>query len=225
MKTGDIDGAVSGDIGVSKWRDRGKKSVCVVSTMHNPLKKTKVLRTQKDGSRRLVDCPDSVADYNKYMGGVDHFDQLLAAYSVSWKSRRWWMRIFYYCLDACIVNSFLLYKNTLQQSSVKNKKALTHLQFRSILATQLIGDYSSRQKPCPNSQFGRGRKRNRSDGRGTIQNSIRLNDVGKHLPTKGSRRRCCHCSISKKQQRSNITCLECKVALCLECFVPFHKHT
>jgi len=38
------------------------------------------------------------------MGSVDMFDQLLAVYSISWKSRRWWLKIFYYLLDCCIVN-------------------------------------------------------------------------------------------------------------------------
>jgi len=39
--------------------------------------------------------------HNKYMGGVD---QLLECYNIIWKSRRWWIKLFYYFCDATIVN-------------------------------------------------------------------------------------------------------------------------
>lgn len=41
------------------------------------------------------------------MRGVDHFDQYHSAYNTSWKSRRWWIKILYYLLDAAIVNVFI----------------------------------------------------------------------------------------------------------------------
>lgn len=222
LKTGEIDFVTTEDITISKWKDRGKKAVNVISTMHKPDKIVKVLRTQKDGTRTEVDCPESVAEYNRYMGGVDKFDQLLAAYPITWKSKRWWLRVFYYCIDASIVNSYILYKTKLKELN-NGKKPLTHLQFRSLLANELIGSYSGRVKTGPISQFGTGRKRNHPDGRATLRNSLRLNNVGKHLPIEGTRRRCAFCSTTKEQKRSTICCQECTVALCLNCFVPFHK--
>lgn len=223
MKIGDYDGVIAGNIAINKWKDRGKKSVCVISTMHNPYKNTEVLRTQRDGSRKKMTCPKSVAEYNRFMGGVDHFDQLISTYSISWKSRRWWMRIFYYCLEACIVNSYIIYKTTLKQVSNSNRKPMSHLQYRSVLASELIGNFTARQKLGPSVLQGRGRKRNDPEGRRTIENTKRLTYVGKHLPLKSTRRRCCHCSTKNYQKRSGIICSECKVALCLECFAPFHK--
>ncbi|KAK9753421.1 Transposase IS4 [Popillia japonica] len=91
---GDSDSIFSGDITVYKWKDRGVKCVTVVSNMHEFEKKTEVLRTDKTGSRQKVPGPQAIADYNSCMGGVDHFDQLHATYTVTWKSRRWWMDIF-----------------------------------------------------------------------------------------------------------------------------------
>lgn len=70
MKIGDSDGVIYGNTAISKWKDRGKKSVTVISTMHNPQETAHILRTQKDETRKLVSCPVSVASYNKYMGGV-----------------------------------------------------------------------------------------------------------------------------------------------------------
>jgi hypothetical protein len=85
LKITESAGVLSGEIGISKWKDRGKKSVCVISTMHNPLENS-LLRTQKDGSRKQVSCPVSISDYNKYMGGVYRFDQLHSAYNIEWKT-------------------------------------------------------------------------------------------------------------------------------------------
>ncbi|KAK9680986.1 Transposase IS4 [Popillia japonica] len=202
-------------------KDRGKKSVAMISTMHDPLEITQLPRSQKDGSRPMVSCPSAVKDYNQFMGRVDHFDQLHSAYNISWKSRRWWMRIFYYCLEACIVNSFVIYKANMKMKEPQ-RKALTHLQFRSLLASGLIGTFSSRIRRGPASQIGRARKQNHPDGRQTLQNALRLTNVGEHLPIKGTHRRCPHCSTQKTQQRSIIQCQKCNIALCRECFVPFH---
>ncbi|MGR0295472.1 hypothetical protein ACUWCL_28980, partial [Klebsiella pneumoniae] len=66
--------------------------------------------------------------YNENMGGVDLFDQLMAVYTTSGKSRRWWMRLFYYLLDAAVVNSYTLYKVTFMKA-FPHRKPLTHLEF------------------------------------------------------------------------------------------------
>lgn len=57
-------------------------------------------------------CSVGISDYNKHMGGVDKFDQYMANYSISQKSRRWWLKLFYYMIDTAIVNSFILYKES-----------------------------------------------------------------------------------------------------------------
>ena len=101
------------------------------------------------------------------MGGVDHFYQLVSAYNISWKSRKWWIKIFYYCVDAMIVNAYILYKTTYQNVHPR-KKCLTHLKFRSLLASELVGSFYARQKKGPTPQKGRGRKRNHPDGRATL---------------------------------------------------------
>ncbi|KAJ8892468.1 hypothetical protein PR048_005048 [Dryococelus australis] len=58
------------------------------------------------------------------MGGVDRFDQLI--------------QIFYYILDASIVNSYVLYKETVNISSTK-EKPMSQLSFLSAFADELIG--------------------------------------------------------------------------------------
>ncbi|KAF2895034.1 hypothetical protein ILUMI_11140, partial [Ignelater luminosus] len=67
LETGEHNVVISGNISISKWKDRGNKSASVLSTLHNPTKITHVLRTQKNSSREPVTCLESVANY--------HFDQ------------------------------------------------------------------------------------------------------------------------------------------------------
>lgn len=91
--------------------------------MHDGSEKINVLRTNCKGSRDSVPCSKSISDYNtyRYMGGVDKFDQMMAAYNIRWKSRRWWLKIFYYMLDCCIVNSFILCKEDAKKKiKIKN---------------------------------------------------------------------------------------------------------
>ncbi|XP_023313017.1 piggyBac transposable element-derived protein 4-like [Anoplophora glabripennis] len=132
LKTGQSDCAMSDDFSLAKRKDRGKKSVVVISSMHNPNVKETVLRTNKVGDRESVSCPASIYDYNKFMGAVDGFDQLMASYPIEWKSRRWWIKLFYYFLNAAVTNSYI-YKTAQKKNNV-HAKPMSHLNFRSMLA-------------------------------------------------------------------------------------------
>nr|CAH7740638.1 unnamed protein product [Callosobruchus chinensis] len=204
LSQSESDSVASNDVSVYKWKDRGTKCVVLASNRHDYKSTTHVLRTNKVGQRESVPCPEAISDYNRYMGGVDRFDQYHANYSISWKSRRWWMKIFYYLVDASIVNSYVLYRETLKKKN-PSAKPLSALQFRSQLADDLIGSFCQRQKPGPPSK-------KKSQG-------------SSHLPVKGTYRRCVLCSSSKKKQtRSNIICELCNVALCKDCFAPYHSN-
>jgi len=220
MSTGESDYVQSEDISVVKWRDRGKKSVVVVSSMHNPKKERSVLRTNKRGVREPVNCPESIADYNTFMGGVDKFDQLMSSYSIAQKSRRWWLKLFYYFIDMSIVNSFIMYKDTARKQRFRH---LSHLEFRSQLVNELIGNFCNKKRKGFSPGAGVGRKKHQPGGYATVQNATRLSNVGDHLPQKQAKyRRCAHCSTKAKERRSNMICPTCDVGLCKECFQPFH---
>lgn len=154
------------------------------------------------------------------MGGVDHFDQFLSTYSISWKSRRWWVKIFYYLVDSAIVNSYILYK----QSCAKQKeKPMSHLKFRSSLADEMIANYNGRKRRGPAIAIDRKIKKPR--GRTiSVENTIRNTDVGAHLPIRGTSRRCAYCSTKEKSKRSQMICRRYEVGLYLECFAPFHEN-
>ncbi|KAF2879396.1 hypothetical protein ILUMI_26769 [Ignelater luminosus] len=150
------------------------------------------------------------------------FDQLHSTYSISWKRRRWWMRMLYYCVESCIVNSYILYKTTLNMSK-HSVKPMTHLNFQSALASEPIAGYCGRKRPDLVPQTGRGGKKNNPQNRSTTLNAIRLNNVDLHLPTKETRLCCGYCSTKKKQRQLDIIYQECKLAISFGCFVPYYK--
>lgn len=219
LKQHEIDYASSGDISFIRWSDKGKKPVAVLSSMHKASAVSSVRRTNKEGKKEEVPCPLAIADYNKYMGGVDKIDQMLETYSIVRKSRRWWVKIFFHFMDLAICNSYIIYKTC---STQNRKKPVSHLTYRSILVNELIGNYCSKLKRGYQPMKGFGKKRKM--GVTTVQNTVRLSNVGMHLPEIiKSYRRCANCSTKAKEKRSNILCPPCNVALCKGCFSDFHK--
>lgn len=220
FKMGDSDFAQSNEISVVKWKDRGSKPVVIVSNFHNPASASQVMRTNKTGEKESVNCPEAIRDYNKFMGGVDHFDQLIECYNISKKSRRWWVKLLYYFIDTAIVNSYIIFCH---ERKKLNQKIVPQLEFRSILANQLIADYQGVRKRGPQKVTKTKLSKVDSNRNITVSNTLRLGNVGSHLPSKGTYRRCAFCSTKQKVKRSNILCKECDVVLCLGCYEPFHR--
>ena len=50
-----------------------------------------------------------VADYNKYMGGVDRTDQLLKPYEVPRKTLKWYKKVAIHFMQLSLLNSFIVY--------------------------------------------------------------------------------------------------------------------
>ena len=60
----------------------------------NPIKKAQ--RGYSKAEKKLVEIiqPNVVAEYNYRMGGVDRFDQNIAAYMITQRSKKWWWPVF-----------------------------------------------------------------------------------------------------------------------------------
>lgn len=90
-----------------------------------------------DGSAiKSLLIPRFIDDYNHFMGGVDLANQLRASYEVHRPTRRTWWPIFFWLLDASIVNA---YKLSVIHAQHKALKAWDQAQFRMDLASSLIG--------------------------------------------------------------------------------------
>ena len=71
---GDFMMTQSGNLTVGLWQDN--RPVTVISTNSDPREVKSVERKMEDGTKKTVECPIYVMNYNNYMGGVDINDQL-----------------------------------------------------------------------------------------------------------------------------------------------------
>lgn len=76
----------------------------------DPSNNCTVTRRNRDGSVEDVSCLLICNLYNKYMGYVDKFYMLLSLYQIDKKFHKWWHKIFWYFLDASIVNAYVVFR-------------------------------------------------------------------------------------------------------------------
>ncbi|CAG4963420.1 unnamed protein product [Parnassius apollo] len=220
LAKGEYKWRVNQNVAFFVWKDT--KLVYVLSTAYHPRQKT-CRRTQKDGSKSNVSCPIGILEYTKRMGGVDRFDQKRGTYSISRRSKRWWMRIFYFLVDSAITNAYIIYT---QNDRVHNP--MTSLHFRTVLARNLIDNFSSRKRTVAQSPNFVTKKpkgpTSRQKAIHGIPDELRLNDVGSHMPMELPKyRRCRACSSKNLNKTSKIQCTKCQVPLCIvPCFAQFH---
>ena len=141
LQRGEFISCQRGNLTATIWQD--KRQVVMLSTMSDPAKEESVQRTQKDGNKVSVPCPDAVVVYNRYMGGVDLNDQLRHYYCVRTKCMKNYKYIFWFTFDICIINAHIL--RTYSPSCIPNSQ-LSLKSFRLQLADQLIGNYNSRKR-------------------------------------------------------------------------------
>ncbi|KAH8031404.1 hypothetical protein HPB51_017176 [Rhipicephalus microplus] len=151
----------------------------MLSNFHDPSEVVEVNRTLSNGAKVGVTCPKVVSDYNKFMGGVDRFDQKRNAYMCDHRSKKGWYRLFYYLLDAAVVNAFIQHCHFTPNE---------YLWFRLALGRELISGQSFRKKTAiPAFQH---KKRGRQSGQKMVgvPGEIRFHK-GDHHPVKTTGRK------------------------------------
>jgi hypothetical protein len=158
-----------------------------------------------------IDCPKAIKDFNKFIRGVDRFNQRMSCYLFDRKSRRNWLRLFIFFFDASLANSYICYNQLAQ-----NK--LSYLNYLVSVAESLCSGAERVNPGRPPSDKVR--------IAASPQPAAELNGQ-MHLPVIGTRRRCAYCSTKEAQARSNIECSTCKVAFCVKdeknCFFEYHQ--
>ena len=76
-----------------------KRVISLLSTVHGDLAVEVERRSRHAPSgREMVEKPEAVVEYNKYMSGVDHGDQLLSYYGFPHHTVKWWRRASFFYL-------------------------------------------------------------------------------------------------------------------------------
>ena len=211
-KRGDYESFMSNTgVAAVKWADN--RNVHILSNFHDPNKLDEVQRKQKDGSRKSYPCPTSIRDYNANMNAVDKFDQLMSSYKLDRRSRKWWHRIFFYFLDAAVINSYILNKQLNNNMPLKEFKGKCAEGF--VVRTMVDGNTLTSSKPPIQI----------SNSKPSVSVEVRRTSSS-HLPERSTRRRCALCSTKKDEVRTSWACTVCKVPLCMGkklCFNKYHS--
>lgn len=122
------------------WKD---KRVVTILSSWDVSGTQPINRRVRGGNIQVIDKPTVIVNYNKYMGGVDRADSYSASYCFLRKSLKWWRKLFFWGLELCSVNAYLLYKITQHR---QNKRPMTHLKFVRELVDGLTANYRQRSK-------------------------------------------------------------------------------
>ena len=108
---GSFDSKVDANSGivVVRWFDSNVVQVSSTYCGVEPI--DQVRRYDKKEKREIhIPRPQLVQEYNSIMGGTDTFDMLMSFYRIQHKSKKWYMRIFFWILHTAIVNGWILYR-------------------------------------------------------------------------------------------------------------------
>ena len=197
------------------WLDN--EVVTVMSTNSQPLVQEVVQRLQRDRTKADVPCPQAIAYYQRFMGGVDHNDQLRRYYPVRTKCRKFYCYIFWFVFQASVTNSYILH-STYSGAAHQPLKEY-HLE----LAKQLIDNYQ------------RKRRHKRHLAPPTNLSLLHFPMKRKAATPHGTPRgRCWYCWHKRQPQQrrdSQWYCFECQLHLRhtgdinTDCFLLHHKKT
>ena len=182
-----------------RWHDNKIVNVMTnYDTADPPTSTTRYDRTVK--KRIPIPQPKVLKNYNSGMGGVDLHDQMLGAYEVAIRGKKWYWCLITRMLDMAVVNSHILHKTATPGDQ------LTLLDFRREIATTYL-----RAAACE-----------REAARLLPSNtpaSLRYDGVGHMLAPLNARRRC---QLEGCKLRSTKRCVKCDVAICFKCFALYH---
>lgn len=218
--------AWKGNIFIQKWKD--KRDIIMLSTRHNADCKAVVSKNR----RKTQPKPSCVAEYNQHMDGIDTADQMTSYYSSPRKSLRWYMKVFFHCLDLCAWNANVLY-------NLEHQK-MTYLNFRDSVVSDLIGlnpkvthsISDSRVSLSPSASSSPLTSSSPSMPRSLFTSPLPAAREINYLPEKTVKGQLC-CRLytkNKKRKMTTIVCSLCKdkrerkVPLCVkDCFGYYHR--
>ena len=179
-----------------------KKLVKMISNFYTSEMTTKTNRKKEE---RVDPYPLVIANYQKNMGGVDLFDQMLTYYHYPHRFIKWWKYLFIYLMEVALYNSFIIYtKLQGQRGEIKIK----YLDFRLELILKLT----------------------RFDERPRLEEEI-IGLKGRslsHYPMRtGISKRCVYCTSVGIDSKSTYQCNKCNVQLHTkgkkDCFDRYHS--
>ena len=181
---------------VTIWNDNN--IVSIASNCSNVFPVHQVSRFSRANKKRIVvDQPQNIHVYNKFMGGVDRSDQNISLYRTNIRGKKWYFPLIAHMLDLAVQNAWLLHKKT------QNGK-MGHLEFRRRIVLAILAQNKR-------VVYRTGRPSN-------LENADSRYDRMDHsIASQQKQTRCRHC-----HKKVSTICVKCKVALHVQCFIPYH---
>ena len=121
------------------WKDT--KTVLFLSTQSDPTITCPALH-RVGGEYHRIHQPLIASNYASHYKAVDQFDYSATKYTIARKAYRLWLYLYNFCVQASIVNAYILYMET---NTEPKPKKFTQSDFRLLLGKQLIGGFTSRK--------------------------------------------------------------------------------
>lgn len=186
------------------WKD---KRVVTMLTNYYTTQIQSTSRILHGGNVKVVKKPEMLLEYTANMGGVDRADQYASTYCFLRKSLKWWRKLFFWGLEICVINSYIIYRISKQTN---DETPMTHYKFVKTLISQLRGEFRApRSHPTPSSDAER------------LDNKLHIPDVGK-------KRDCIVCSRRNQdggRRQTTYYCQTCPSQPTMhikECFKIYH---
>lgn len=160
-----------------------------------------------------IQRPFSIQIYNKFMGGIDMADRMVAHYPHALKNKKFYLRIFFHLLNVSIVNAWIVHNTTINKrlSLVDFKISIISTVFDLSKTNRIRGRPSVTPPPVVI------KKRARSG----CSAEVRLDGAG-HYPDKRNFSSALRCRYKHCSARTRYFCVKCDVPVCPECMKGFH---
>lgn len=186
---------------VMKWTDW--RDVLAISTEYDG---TMVKDINKRGNE--ITKPEAILQYNKFMGGIDHSDQMLSYYTCEHKTMRWYKKLAIHIFQIILVNSHNLF-NRYSGSKLNLydfRLSVIETLIKEGLETTSVPRCISTPKPHSGNHYPKMVERN-ANGKKKV-------------------RRCQECVKTQKRSETDIYCPMCpgEPGLCVyPCFKNYHR--
>lgn len=188
------------------WMDN--KQVSLISTVDGNGLTEKRVRAKGQPDGRLVHKPDLIENYNSNMSGVDHFDQVSVNYPYPHKSSKWYLPLFHFLVETCIVNAYIMHKRSAE-------KTMSAKKFRQLLCASLVAEAVNSRRVASAAPTPRAAP--------TPVNRLSATHLVDKYANKKYKPRCIVCNAAGKRGQTSFFCSDCNVPLCVSpCFKLYH---
>lgn len=185
-------------LSVTAWNDNN-----VVLVLHNNSSSDPVRCERQVGrNRQMIPQPKAIADYNRFMNGVDLHDQMRKKYSCGRASKKYWKYLMWFIIDCARTNAYIIFREDSPKEAVHSVTSLRNL-------VNLSLETSVDERDCVRE----------------ILSPLDVNDNKMphvHVRMEGLRRRCKHCYARGVKKEVVKGCAVCNIHMCSQCFLEKH---